>query len=416
MANSRAELQPQMKPGSHFITEHMNYRGSKHLPSSLRLPVEAKSHSPFRAIHCALRPCQVFSTHAPQFSVLWNAAQGWNMGVGQWLIILSGIGSGVWGFVVQRKVLEKTSTKPPPRQWLLGNHVRIWTALSAGMSGFVLYELHGAWWAVDMLFVFGLVLLIGWEPGTPPPTDDSGLSQQPNQTAPVWWQIEMNNFDQAFAWLILADGIFEILWTEIRHPPGAVLDTGLLWIFLAMFNFLRIRNGDAIRQLRTYCMAANVTALLFEINRLKMFGGYPTAITTGILVLDTLFSTVPRSKSWPIVELPGTPQTAKPVGLYSVLTTEPLGKNVPAKTWNRAVHIIFYSSVLMALFIYQLGKARGRYENRMSEYTSLKAQYDVLQTEYSSLEKEYSRLEAEYSDLKAQYDRIESGRKTQTKK
>jgi hypothetical protein len=238
-----------------------------------------------------------------------------------------------------------------------------------------------------------------------------------NDNKPKPGKIELKNLDRACAWLIFILGILDLVHTELRHPAGAVLDSGLLWVLLAMFNLLRIDHADKVRHLQTFCIGANIATLMLESVRWKMFG---LSAMTGLVLAETLFSIWPVAKgssgsSLPS-ELPGTPQSAKLASLDSVLTREPLGKNVPAKTWNRAVHILFYSTVLMAMFTYQLGKARGRYEVRVSDYASVKAQYEQLRAEYSSIEKENSRLESEYSDLKTQYDRIESGRKPQPKR
>jgi hypothetical protein len=78
--------------------------------------------------------------------------------------------------------------------------------------------------------------------------------------------------DRICAWLIFLLGIYHILHTEIVHPRGVTLDIGLLWIFVGMFNFLRIRNGYGVKGLRTYCIGANLATLVFEILRWRMYG------------------------------------------------------------------------------------------------------------------------------------------------
>jgi len=95
--------------------------------------------------------------------------------------------------------------------------------------------------------------------------------------------------DTIFAWLLFAVGFVGIVVTELRHPPGAVLDTPFLWILAAMFNLLRLRNGYRVRGLKSFCIAANVVVLVAEAVRLKMFG--PFVLIQGIPMLaETVFS------------------------------------------------------------------------------------------------------------------------------
>lgn len=82
----------------------------------------------------------------------------------------------------------------------------------------------------------------------------------------------MRYLDEACAWLIFLVGVTHIVLTEVFHWRGSVLDTGLLYIFVAMFNLLRIRNGYTVRLLKVFCLGANVSALMFEIGRWNMFG------------------------------------------------------------------------------------------------------------------------------------------------
>jgi hypothetical protein len=99
----------------------------------------------------------------------------------------------------------------------------------------------------------------------------------------------MSYLDQALAWMIFTGGVVQMLITEITHWPGAVLDPGLIWIFVAMFNFLRIRNDGSVRGLNSTCIAANVCALMFEILRAKMYPSLWGAM--GILIFgETIFS------------------------------------------------------------------------------------------------------------------------------
>jgi hypothetical protein len=76
---------------------------------------------------------------------------------------------------------------------------------------------------------------------------------------------------------------------ETKHPPGAVLDLPILWIYVAMFNLLRIRNAGHARGIRSFCVATNLIDLMVETVRWKMFGQW--VLIGGILVLcETAFS------------------------------------------------------------------------------------------------------------------------------
>ena len=82
----------------------------------------------------------------------------------------------------------------------------------------------------------------------------------------------MKYLDEACAWLIFLAGVIHIVLTEVFHWRGSVLDTGLLYIFVAMFNLLRIRNGYTVNLLKVFCLGANASALMFEIGRWNMLG------------------------------------------------------------------------------------------------------------------------------------------------
>lgn len=104
----------------------------------------------------------------------------------------------------------------------------------------------------------------------------------------------MTYLDYACAWTIFVAGLVSIVMTEVRHAPGAVLDTPLLWIFVAMFNFLRLRNDDGVNGLRIFCIGANLSEFTFEIARMKMWG--LSSLIVGVpLLAETVFSII-RSK------------------------------------------------------------------------------------------------------------------------
>lgn len=102
----------------------------------------------------------------------------------------------------------------------------------------------------------------------------------------------MKYADYGCAWTIFAVGFVNMVLTEVRHPPGVVLDTSLLWIFVAMFNLLRLRNDDGVKGLRIFCIGANVSECVFEVARMKMWGMlvFPGLIVAVAIFCEAIFS------------------------------------------------------------------------------------------------------------------------------
>lgn len=105
--------------------------------------------------------------------------------------------------------------------------------------------------------------------------------------------------DEVCAWLILLAGCTHIVLTELFHSGGSVLDTGLLYVFVAMFNILRIRNSETVKRLKLFCLGANISTLTLEIVRWNMFGRSSSpGLETGasglalLLFVQTAFSVV----------------------------------------------------------------------------------------------------------------------------
>ena len=63
---------------------------------------------------------------------------------------------------------------------------------------------------------------------------------------------------------------------EVRHPYGAVLDTPVLGMVVAILNALRIRDDVQIRDLRRWCAALHIIVVMIAIVRWKMFGAWPS--------------------------------------------------------------------------------------------------------------------------------------------
>lgn len=108
----------------------------------------------------------------------------------------------------------------------------------------------------------------------------------------------MRLLDVCFTWLLWLSAVAFILFIEMSHPPGAILDIPFLWLVVAMVNFLRLRNGYAnVPGLIITCVGANLVTLTMEITRWGLFGarvwkgwGPYTLIATAALLMETVFS------------------------------------------------------------------------------------------------------------------------------
>jgi hypothetical protein len=75
-----------------------------------------------------------------------------------------------------------------------------------------------------------------------------------------------------------------------------ILGTDLALLFTAMLNILRIRNGYVMQGLKMFCIAANVTMLVFVVVLMASIGQATTLrhpqllLVAGLLVVETAFS------------------------------------------------------------------------------------------------------------------------------
>lgn len=99
----------------------------------------------------------------------------------------------------------------------------------------------------------------------------------------------MKYVDEACAWLIFLAGVAHIVLTDVFHFRGS-LDTALVWIFAAMLNLVRIRNGYSVQRLKIFCVAANLSALILEGVRWRMFEGPLSLVLLVLFLLESIFS------------------------------------------------------------------------------------------------------------------------------
>jgi len=118
----------------------------------------------------------------------------------------------------------------------------------------------------------------------------------------------MRYLDHTLAWILFANAIIFVRIIETNHLRGAVLEDPIIWILVAMINFLRLRNGVGVRGLGTLCIGANMLALLAELVRLKMFGSFVWVLTSwgpytliagAALSAELIFSLVQMANSKP---------------------------------------------------------------------------------------------------------------------
>ena len=106
----------------------------------------------------------------------------------------------------------------------------------------------------------------------------------------------MKYIDNICAWLIFVAGIVHIVLTDLFHLRGS-LDTALVWIFAAMLNLLRIRNGYSIMvRLKIFCSAANISVLILEAVRWKLFEGYSSLAIFPLFLIETIFTLSTKSQ------------------------------------------------------------------------------------------------------------------------
>jgi hypothetical protein len=99
----------------------------------------------------------------------------------------------------------------------------------------------------------------------------------------------MKYADKLCAWLIFGAGILHIVLTDFFHLRGS-LDTALVWVFASMLNLLRIRNGYSVPHLKIFCAGANVSVLMLEAVRWRLFEGSLSLAIFSLFLIETLFT------------------------------------------------------------------------------------------------------------------------------
>lgn len=130
-----------------------------------------------------LRIVQIFCL-ALAVSACWLAAhtgepkKNAEFGPIQWVIVLAATYCAVSGFTSQRFFnKERPRSRPggtgstPYRRWSIGHLIRLATACSVALWGAVTPILKGPLWMAYAFCGLGILLVLVWTPGTPPPED-----------------------------------------------------------------------------------------------------------------------------------------------------------------------------------------------------------------------------------------------------
>jgi len=107
----------------------------------------------------------------------------------------------------------------------------------------------------------------------------------------------MKLFDRLCAGTLFLLAIVECLRVPKTYTGRIwILGTYLALLFTAMLNGLRIRNGYTVRGLRMFCIAGNVTMLVFFAALMASIGQVITLrnpqllLVAGLLLFETAFS------------------------------------------------------------------------------------------------------------------------------
>jgi len=107
----------------------------------------------------------------------------------------------------------------------------------------------------------------------------------------------MRLLDRACAGTLFVLAIVECLLVPKTYTGRIwLLGTDLALLFTAMLNVLRIRNGYGMQGLRMFCIAANLTMLVFaaalmmSIGQARTLANPQIVLVAGLLAVETAFS------------------------------------------------------------------------------------------------------------------------------
>ena len=118
-----------------------------------------------------------------------------------------------------------------------------------------------------------------------------------HKPAPTEARLIMRSLDQLCAAALFLAAMADSLLVP-RNYIGRIwiFGTCLALLFAAMLNWLRIRHGQSVRQLRMFCIVANISLLAFAISLILSIGRARTLANrqipfiTVLLLAETIFS------------------------------------------------------------------------------------------------------------------------------
>src|SRR5579872_505860 len=149
-------------------------------------------------------------------------------------------------------------------------------------------------WACRMTFPLRLRkgrLVFAWGLGS------LGKEQRLNHKGHRGTQRNMGLIDRACAGTLFVLAIVECLLVPKTYTGRIwLLGTDLALLFTGMLNVLRIRNGYGVQGLRMFCIAANLTMLVFaaalmmSIGQVRTLANPQIVLVAGLLAVETVFS------------------------------------------------------------------------------------------------------------------------------
>ncbi len=112
----------------------------------------------------------------------------------------------------------------------------------------------------------------------------------------------MRIVDQVTAWLIIAMGAMHLAFTRRAYPEFSLqtlwfISAGLLMIFMAALNLLRIRYAAVAPGVRSVCIVANFVTLVWAAAfafAVSLTQAPQVLVSTALMALLTIFSILRR--------------------------------------------------------------------------------------------------------------------------
>jgi hypothetical protein len=152
----------------------LGYHLQKNVSHELGQRSRIQMTTPVRQLHMVQVACILFALLCVVVSgFVRHESPGNNVPL-YWLVVALATYCAISGFTVQRflsrpaRSQQSRRRSTPFSRWRAGHLARLFSALSVAPWALVLSNIGGPPWAVDALFVLGLLLLLRWTPGASP--------------------------------------------------------------------------------------------------------------------------------------------------------------------------------------------------------------------------------------------------------